>query len=85
MRSGNLISVGFDNIVSADRIIAVVTPDSAPIKRIIQDARERNLLIDASCGRKTRSVLIMDSSHIILSALQAETIAHRWNPEAQAE
>lgn len=85
MKSGILISVGFDNIVSADRIIAVVAPDSAPIKRIIQDARERNLLIDASCGRKTRSVLIMDSSHIILSALQAETIAHRWNPEAHAE
>ena len=80
-----LVSVGFGNIVSGARIIAVVTPDSAPVKRLIQDARERRLLIDASCGRKTRAVLIMDSEHVVLSALQPETIAHRLNAEWSEE
>ncbi len=89
MRNAQLISIGFGNIVQAARVIAVVGPDSAPIKRIISDARERNLLIDATCGRKTRSVLIMDSEHVILSGLQSETIAHRlctdWKEEEQSE
>ena len=89
MKSAQLVSIGFGNIVQASRIVAIVSPDSAPIKRIIADARERNLLIDASCGRKTRAVLIMDSEHIILSGLQSETIAHRlsaeWNEEVQSE
>ena len=89
MKSAQLVSIGFGNIVQASRIVAIVSPDSAPIKRIIADALERNLLIDASCGRKTRAVLIMDSEHIILSGLQSETIAHRlsaeWNEETQSE
>ena len=81
-----LVSIGFGNIVSGSRIIAVITPDSAPVKRLIQDARERRLLIDASCGRKTRAVLVMDDSgHIVLSALQSETIARRLNAEWSAE
>ena len=80
-----LVSVGVGNIVSGSRIIAVVTPDSAPVKRLIQDARERRLLIDASCGRKTRAVLVMDSGHVVLSALQSETIARRLNAEWSAE
>ncbi|MDR0405794.1 MAG: DUF370 domain-containing protein [Clostridiales bacterium] len=72
-----LISVGFGNTVSADRIIAIVTPDSSPIRRIIQEAKDGGSLIDASCGRRTRAVIIADSGHIILSALQSETISHR--------
>lgn len=76
-----LINVGFGNIVSSDRIIAIVSPDSAPIKRMIAEAREKGTLIDATYGRRTRSVLITDSEHIILSALQTETIAGRLNKE----
>jgi regulator of extracellular matrix RemA (YlzA/DUF370 family) len=72
-----LINIGYGNAVLADKIIAVVSPDSAPIKRIIQDARERGSLIDASYGRKTRSVIIAESNHIILSSVQPETIAGR--------
>ena len=72
-----LVNIGFGNVVFADRIVAIVSPDSAPIKRIIQDAREEGNLIDASYGRRTRSVLITDSEHIILSAVQPETIANR--------
>lgn len=72
-----LISVGFGNMVSAGRIIAIVSPDSAPIKRMIQEAREDGSLIDATYGRRTRAVLIMDSGHHILSALQPETVAAR--------
>ncbi len=89
MKNAQLVSIGFGNIVQASRVIAVVGPDSAPIKRIVQDARERNLLIDATCGRKTRAVLIMDSEHVILSGLQSETIAHRlcadWKEEESGE
>ena len=85
MKNTQLISIGFGNIVQASRVVAVVGPDSAPIKRIISDARERNHLIDATCGRKTRAVLIMDSDHVILSGLQSETIARRlcadWKEE----
>lgn len=72
-----LINIGFGNIVSGDRVVAIVSPESAPIKRIVQDARDKGLLIDASCGRRTRAVIITDSDHIILSAIQTETIAGR--------
>ncbi len=73
----SLINIGFGNIVSANRLVAIVSPESAPIKRIIQDARDKGTLIDATCGRRTRSVLITDSEHIVLSAVQPETVAHR--------
>lgn len=72
-----LINIGFGNMVSFARLLAVVSPDSAPIKRMIQEAKERGMLIDASYGRKTRSVLVMDTDHVILSALQPETVAGR--------
>lgn len=72
-----LINIGFGNIVAANRIIAIVSPESAPIKRIIQDARDRGMLIDATYGRRTRAVVMTDSDHIILSAVQPETVAHR--------
>ena len=72
-----LINIGFGNMVSAARIIAIVSPDSAPIKRIISDAREKNLLIDATYGRRTRAVIIIDNGCIILSAIQPETVAGR--------
>ena len=72
-----LIGIGFGNLVSAGRIIAIVSPESAPIKRMIQDARERGLLIDASFGRSTRAVLAMDSGNVVLSALTPETLAAR--------
>ena len=73
-----LINIGFGNIVSANRIIAIVSPESAPIKRIITEARENSLLIDATYGRRTRAVIITDSSHVVLSAIQPETVAHRF-------
>ena len=72
-----LINIGFGNIVSANRVIAIVSPESAPIKRIIQEARDGQKLIDATYGRRTRAVVIMDSDHVILSAVQPETVAHR--------
>lgn len=72
-----LINIGFGNIVSANRLVAIVSPESAPIKRIIQDARDRGMLVDATYGRRTRAVIIMDSDHIILSAVQPVTVAHR--------
>lgn len=72
-----LINIGFGNIVSAERIISIVSPDSAPIKRIVQEAKDGKNAIDATYGRRTRSVIIMDSGHIILSAVQPETIAGR--------
>lgn len=74
-----LINIGFGNIVSANRIISIVSPESAPIKRIIQDARDQGFLIDATYGRRTRAVMIMDSDHVILSAVQPETVAARLN------
>ena len=73
-----LINIGFGNIVSANRIIAIVSPESAPIKRIITEARERGQLVDATYGRRTRAVIITDSSHVVLSAIQPETVAHRF-------
>ena len=72
-----LINIGFGNLVSAQRLLAVVSPDSAPIKRLIQEARDRGMLIDATYGRKTASVLIMDSDHVVLSALSTERLAPR--------
>lgn len=74
-----LINIGFGNMVSANRLVAIVSPESAPIKRIIQDAKERGTLIDATYGRRTRAVIIMDSEHVILSAVQPETVANRLN------
>jgi len=72
-----LINIGFGNIVSANRIISIVSPESAPIKRIVQEARDRQMLIDATYGRRTRAVIITDSDHVILSAVQPETVAQR--------
>ena len=72
-----LINIGFGNIVSAERIISIVSPDSAPIKRIVQEAKDSKTAVDATYGRRTRSVIIMDSGHVILSAVQPETIAGR--------
>ena len=71
------INIGFGNMVASDRIITIVSPDSAPVKRLIQDAKDGGRVIDVSCGRKTRSVIITDSEHVILSAIQSETIANR--------
>ncbi|MBE7037301.1 MAG: DUF370 domain-containing protein [Ruminococcaceae bacterium] len=72
-----LINIGFGNIVSATRIVAIVSPEAAPIKRIIQGARDKGMLIDATSGRRTRAVIVMDSEHVILSAVQPETVAGR--------
>ncbi len=71
------INIGFGNMVASNRIITIATPDSAPVKRLIQDAKDTGRVIDVSCGRKTRSVIITDSEHVILSAIQSETIANR--------
>ena len=86
-----LINIGFGNLVSSSRLVAIVSPDSAPIKRIIQDVRDRGTLIDATYGRRTRAVIIMDSGHVILSALQPETVGTRMTgksdmmPEAEED
>lgn len=72
-----LLNIGFGNMISGDRLLAVVSPDAAPIKRLVQEARERTMLIDASCGRKTKAVLVMDTDHVILSGLAPETILKR--------
>lgn len=80
-----LINVGFGNIVSGDRVVAIVSPDSAPIKRIVQESKEKGLLIDATCGRRTRAVIITDSDHVILSAIQTETIAGRAEPAKEED
>ena len=80
-----LINIGYGNMVSANRIITIVSPESAPIKRVIQDARDRGMLIDATYGRRTRAVVIMDSDHIILSAVQPATVAHRLDENATVE
>lgn len=76
-----LVNIGFGNTVAADKIVAIVSPDSAPIKRMVQDAKDNGTAIDATFGRKTRAVLIMDSDHIVLSAVQAETVADRIDKE----
>jgi regulator of extracellular matrix RemA (YlzA/DUF370 family) len=73
-----LINIGFGNIVAANRVIAIVSPESAPIKRIINDAKDKGQLVDATYGRRTRAVIITDSNHVVLSAIQPETVAHRF-------
>ena len=73
-----LINIGFGSMVAANRLLAIVAPDSAPIKRVIQEARDRGMLIDASYGRKTKAVILMDTDHVILSAIPTETISARW-------
>ncbi|MGI6364620.1 MAG: extracellular matrix/biofilm regulator RemA [Bacillota bacterium] len=80
-----LINIGFGNFIAAERIIAIVSPESAPIKRIVQEARDRGSLIDATYGRRTRAVVIMDSGHIILSSVQPETVAHRLTGKASEQ
>ena len=79
-----LINIGFGSLVSAERLVAVVSPESAPIKRMVQEARERGALVDASYGRRTRAVLLMDNDHLVLSALQPETIAGRIEEDGRA-
>jgi regulator of extracellular matrix RemA (YlzA/DUF370 family) len=76
------ISIGFGNMVNAGRVVTIVSPESAPMKRLVQDARDEGRIIDATCGRRTRSVIITDSDHVILSAIQAETISNRLNGES---
>lgn len=80
-----LVNIGFGNVVAAGRIVAIVSPDSSPIKRIIQDAKEKSTLIDATYGRRTRAVIITDSEHVILSAVQPETVAARAEPDTDME
>jgi regulator of extracellular matrix RemA (YlzA/DUF370 family) len=78
MSESKLINIGFGNIISAGRVIAIVSPESAPIKRLIQEAKSKGTLIASTCGRRTRAIVVMDSGHIVLSALQPETIANRF-------
>ncbi len=85
MKNMKLVNIGFGNTVLADKIVSIVSPDSAPIKRMIQDAKDNGTAIDATFGRKTRAVLIMDSNHIVLSAVQAETIAGRIDKDISNE
>ena len=73
-----LINIGFGSMIAAGRVLAIVEPDSAPIKRVVQEARERGMLIDASYGRKTKAVILMDTDHVILSAITPEVISARW-------
>ncbi len=80
-----LINIGFGNVVSANRLVAIVSPESAPIKRIVTEAREKGLLVDATYGRRTRAVIIMDSDHVILSAIQPETVAGRLEDDDDEE
>lgn len=80
-----LINIGFGNMVAANRLIAIVSPESAPIKRIVQDAREKGTLIDATYGRRTRAVIITDSDHVVLSAVQPETVANRLVDDEDAD
>ena len=76
-----LINIGFGSMVAAGRVLSIMDPDSAPIKRVVQEAKERGMLIDASYGRSTRSVILMDTDHVILSSLECDTLAERWNKE----
>jgi len=80
-----LINIGFGNIVSANRIVAIISPESAPIKRMVQEAKDSKMAVDATYGRRTRAVLIMDSGHVILSAVQPETVAGRLDKEEAEE
>lgn len=80
-----LVNIGFGNVVSANKIVSIVSPEAAPIKRIIQEAKDEKTAIDATCGRRTRAVLIMDSGHVILSSVQPETIAARLDKDIGKE
>ncbi|HBJ16793.1 MAG TPA: hypothetical protein DDY90_06000 [Clostridiales bacterium] len=82
-----LVNIGFGSMVAAGRVLAIVAPDSAPIKRVIQEARDRGMLIDASYGRRTKAVLLMDTDHVILSGISTETLSARWmdRPEEETE
>ena len=80
-----LVNIGFGNVVSASKIVSIVSPEAAPIKRIIQEAKDEKTAIDATCGRRTRAVLIMDSGHVILSSVQPETIAARLDKDIAKE
>lgn len=79
-----IINIGFGSMVAANRVLAIVDPDSAPIKRVVQEARERAMLVDASYGRKTKSVILMDTDHVILSALTTDVLFERWSEEGNA-
>ena len=78
-----LINIGFGSLIAAGRVMSILEPDSAPIKRVVQEARERGMLIDASYGRKTKSVILMDTDHVILSAMTTETLAARWTQKTE--
>lgn len=78
-----LMNIGFGSMLSARRILAILSPDSAPIKRVVQEAKERGMLIDASYGRKTQSVILMDTDHVILSALEAQVLTERWEDQEE--
>ena len=78
-----LINIGFGSMIAAGRVMAIVDPDSAPIKRVVQEARERGMLIDASYGRKTQAVILMDTDHVILSALTPDTLSARWTEKEE--
>ena len=78
-----LINIGFGSMIAASRVLAIVEPDSAPIKRVVQEARERGMLIDASYGRKTQSVILMDTDHVILSALTTDVLSARWTEKEE--
>lgn len=80
-----LINIGFGSMIAANRILAIVEPDSAPIKRVVQEARDRGMLIDASYGRKTKSVILMDTDHVILSALTPEMLSSRWTQQNEPQ
>lgn len=80
-----LINIGFGSMIAARRVLAMVAPDSAPIKRVVQEARDRGMLIDASYGRKTQTVILMDTDHVILSALTPEALSERWKDKTQTE
>ncbi len=80
-----LVNIGYGNLLNADRMIAAVAPDSAPVKRMIAEAKDQGSLIDATCGKKTRAVIMTDSGHVILTALQTETLAHRLSGGGQAQ
>ena len=80
-----LINIGFGSMLSSRRILAILSPDSAPIKRVVQEAKERGMLIDASYGRKTQAVILMDTDHVILSALEAQVLSERWENEEETK
>ena len=80
-----LINIGFGNLIAAGRLLSIVAPDSAPIKRVVQEAKERGMLIDASYGHKTRTVILMDTDHVILSALETEELSQRWHKSCVEE